>query len=308
MAGSSRTAEVCAYLDREGCAERRQVLTQLFGRRAVDTGLDSGVVTALLPGVLVLTRRAGDFTTRLRATSVWLGRRTVVSGCAALVLHGLCDETPRRLTVLVGSHSSVNGPPWMRVVHTDAIRQLVLRDGMRCATRERAVIDAWAESGRERRTTVVLEAMRRSSMRGSAVLRELARLPRVKGRRELIALLNDASAGIQSFLEHQARRTVLNTPDFRRLKRQVQITAMGITYTVDTLHEASKTIIEFDGATVHGTREQKKRDSARDAALAALGYVTVRIGYDDVMTRPAWCREVIRRVIAARSVRARTPE
>ena len=43
------------------------------------------------------------------------------------------------------------------------------------------------------------------------------------------------------------------------------------------------------------------RDNTRDAALATLDMLTLRIGYDDVMKRPAWCRDVIRRTIAARA-------
>jgi very-short-patch-repair endonuclease len=97
---------------------------------------------------------------------------------------------------------------------------------------------------------------------------------------------------------------VLNTADFSDLKRQVKFVAMGKDYIVDTYDEATRTVIEFDGAKVHGTREAKKRDNARDAALLTLGIATIRIGYDDAMTRPAWCREVIRRAIAARAVRA----
>jgi len=143
--------------------------------------------------------------------------------------------------------------------------------------------------------------MRHSNLKESAVLRELAKMPRVRGRRELVRLLEEASDGIQSFLEHRARRTVLNTPDFRSLQRQVTFTAMGKTYTVDTYDEATRTVIEFDGARFHGSRERKAYDNARDAALLTLGIATIRIGYDDVMTRPAWCREVIRRAIAARS-------
>jgi very-short-patch-repair endonuclease len=170
-----------------------------------------------------------------------------------------------------------------------------------CAPRERAVIDAWVESDRRDRLSVVLEAMRRSNLKGSAVLRELAKMPRVSGRRELIALLNEASDGIESFLEHRAHRTVLNTKDFRDLRRQVKFTALGNNYVVDTYHEASRTVIEFDGAAFHGTKEAKRRDNARDAALATLGLLTLRIGYDDVMSDPLRCREIIRRTVASRS-------
>jgi len=145
--------------------------------------------------------------------------------------------------------------------------------------------------------------MRRSNLSGDSVLAEADRMPRVRGRRDLVRLLHEASEGIQSYLEHRAHRTILNTADFRGLRRQVAFVAMGMAYTVDTYDEATRTVIEFDGAKVHGTAAAKKYDNARDAALATLGLLTVRIGYDDAMRRPGWCRDVIRRTIAARAGR-----
>ena len=303
MSGSSRAHEVLAFLDRDGVVVRRGALVGKFGRRAVKEVLGAGTAVEVLPGILALAGRGSEFGTRLRAASQWLPKRAVISGSAALWLYQLCDTPPRRVTAVVPVHAHLRNPPWLRVVHSDTIARAAYVRGVRCASRERAVIDAWIEAAPRERVSLVLEAMRRSNLTGAAVLRELARMPRVRGRRELVAVLKEASDGIQSFLEHRAHRTVLNTPDFRGLQRQVTFEAMGKTYIVDTYDEATRTVIELDGAKVHGTREAKARDNARDAALATLGLLTVRIGFDDVMNRPLWCREVIRRAIASRSVR-----
>jgi very-short-patch-repair endonuclease len=260
-----------------------------------------GLIRELLPGVFASSTQAESFRTRAEALRLWLPKTCVVSGLAALTLLDLAATAPSRVTVVAPNNRHLRVPDWVRLVRTGLVRTRELPDGVMCAARERAVIDAWVECPDRDRVSVVLEAMRRSNLKGSAVLRELGKMPRVRGRRELVRILNEASEGIQSYLEHRAHRTVLNTADFRGLQRQVTFTAMGKTYTVDTYDAESRTVIEFDGAKVHGTRERKAYDNARDAALLTLGIATIRIGYDDVMTRPLWCREVIRRAIAARA-------
>ncbi|MGC4175709.1 DUF559 domain-containing protein [Demequina sp.] len=255
----------------------------------------------ILPRVFAHPARARSFETRVEALRLWLPRSCVVSGLAALYLFELCESEPAVVTVITPRNLHLTGPSWLRVVRCGMVTTRQVSGGVMCASKERALIDAWIEARDVDKISTVLEAMRRSSIKGSAVLRELAKMPRVRRRRELVAILHAASEGIQSYLEHRARRTVLNTADFRDLGRQVTIPAMSTEYVVDTLDEPTRTIIEFDGAKVHGTHAAKKRDNARDAALATMGYLTIRIGYDDVMTRPRWCREVIRAAIAVRA-------
>lgn len=301
MSRPNRVNELVQQLDVPGTCASSAELAKAFDRKVVRTAAESGLVHQILPGVFALAAHAELFDTRIAGLRIWMARRCVVSGLAALWLLDLAESVPRRITVVAPNNYHPKSPDWMRLARTGHVLVREVRSGVMCAARERAVIDAWVEAAERDRVSVVLEAMRRSNLKGAAVMRELAKMPRVKGRRELVRLLEEASQGIQSFLEHRAHRTVLNTADFRDLKRQVEFTAMGKTYTVDTYDAATRTVIEFDGAKVHGTRARKAYDNARDAALATLGILTIRIGYDDVMTRPAWCREVIRRALAARA-------
>jgi very-short-patch-repair endonuclease len=299
----SRVDDLLEHLERDGFAARRKDLTTAFGGNAIAGVIRDGRVVELLPGILATAQQAASFRTRALASESWLPRSAAVSGLAALFLAGLSEITPASITVVVPNHRGLRSPVWMRVVRSDAVRAMSYFDGVRCTVPERAVIDAWCEVPERDRVSVVLEAMRRSKLKGVTVKRTLARMPRVKDRRGLIRLLDEASEGIQSYLESRAKRTVLNTADFRGLQRQVEFVAMGKTYVVDTYDPVTRTVIEFDGAKVHGTYAAKKRDNARDAALLTLGIATVRIGYDDVMKRPQHCREVIRRTLAARPVR-----
>ncbi len=68
----------------------------------------------------------------------------------------------------------------------------------------------------------------------------------------------------------------------------------------DMLHRGAMLVVELDGERYHGPRKAQQLDRTRDTDLAAAGYLTVRFGWDDVVYRPAWCRERLLAVVAAR--------
>lgn len=300
MSRPSRANALAAHVTaQQGCVSAKE-LASIFGYKSLSVARTQGLIAEVLPRVYAPSARHTELDTRLSALALWLPASCVVSGLAALWLLGLTEDAPRTLTVIAPRELHMNAPTWLRIRRTGLVKTREVRAGVMCAARERAVIDAWAEANPALRESIVLEALRRSNMKGATVLRALDQIPRVHGRRALVNVLREASDGIQSYLESRAKRTVLNTADFRGLERQVVFFAMGQRYVVDTYHRASNTVIEFDGAKVHGSFAAKKRDNARDAALATLAVLTVRIGFDDVMKRPEWCRDVIRRTIAAR--------
>ena len=74
----------------------------------------------------------------------------------------------------------------------------------------------------------------------------------------------------------------------------------GFVGRVDALHAASGTIVELDGRRFHGD-DRFQADRTRDQRLAALGYVVVRITWDDLEHHPMDVTERLRRTIAQRS-------
>lgn len=74
----------------------------------------------------------------------------------------------------------------------------------------------------------------------------------------------------------------------------------GFVGRVDALHEASATIVELDSRRFHG-EERFQSDRTRDQRLAALGYVVIRLTWDDVEHRPMDAVERIRRTVAVRT-------
>jgi very-short-patch-repair endonuclease len=57
-------------------------------------------------------------------------------------------------------------------------------------------------------------------------------------------------------------------------------------YEVDALFPAHKVIVELDGYEYHQGRRSFERDRERDTALLAAGYVTIRITWERLTTRP----------------------
>jgi very-short-patch-repair endonuclease len=74
---------------------------------------------------------------------------------------------------------------------------------------------------------------------------------------------------------------------------QYRVDLPGGPVRLDAAWPELKIAVEFDGAAFHGSPGARERDLRRDAALAALGWVVLRVGYRDVTERPAVCRAQI---------------
>ena len=125
--------------------------------------------------------------------------------------------------------------------------------------------------------------------------------PRLPHRRALRRLLADFADGATSPLEARARRDVFGGREFRDLEWQVRMRVGGRTIVAAAVHRAAMVAIELDGARFHDDDAARRADRLRDVELAAAGWVTLRFGWREVTERPKWCRERVRRVLAARS-------
>jgi very-short-patch-repair endonuclease len=57
-------------------------------------------------------------------------------------------------------------------------------------------------------------------------------------------------------------------------------------YEVDMLFERERVIVELDGWGYHSSRRSFRGDRRRDAELLALGYLTVRITFERLVSEP----------------------
>lgn len=79
-------------------------------------------------------------------------------------------------------------------------------------------------------------------------------------------------------------------------RRQVDLGGDDWIGRVDLLVVGTNLVIEADSARFHSSLSDRRRDAARDAAMAAAGYEVLRVPEEDVWARPT---EVARRVRTA---------
>jgi very-short-patch-repair endonuclease len=119
-------------------------------------------------------------------------------------------------------------------------------------------------------------------LRGEAALERLRERSRGhRGAAAIGAALDSGTAPTRSELE----RTLLRIVDAAGLPRpQSNVRVHGVE--VDALWAPQRVIVEVDGWAAHGHRAAFERDRARDAALAALGYVVMRFTWRQLTREP----------------------
>ncbi len=78
-------------------------------------------------------------------------------------------------------------------------------------------------------------------------------------------------------------------------------------FEVDAVWATSRVVVELDGAAFHDTRRAFLTDRRRDAALAASGYVVVRLTWDRVTREAPGVASELRRILAMRGAPAHIP-
>ncbi len=123
------------------------------------------------------------------------------------------------------------------------------------------------------------------------------RLPEREALRDLIALLE---AGCESELEIWGHTHVFDIPGLRHGVKQYHVPAGGRRYRLDLAFTLERVAVELDGFAYHSTHEQRERDTRRDAALAAVGWLTVRFTHHQLTTDPDGCQRQLLAILAQR--------
>ena len=229
----------------------------------------------------------------------WLPVNVVLTGLAACAVYGLVDAAPEEIRAAAPSPLHVRSPGWLRlrrcIVATPASRFA----GVRVAPVADAIVHAWEES-QDAARGAIFTALREGKTTVADLREALEHYPRVRKRRRLEAFLVHLLDGMHSFLEYQGARTVLNTPDLAQMTYQEPFIIQGNRFYADRYDPVTRTSVEFDGREFHGTAQAQARDSWRDSLFVSAGVLPIHLPYEDVMKRPAWCREQVRKAIAAR--------
>ncbi|MGY1707830.1 DUF559 domain-containing protein [Geodermatophilus sp. SYSU D00697] len=172
----------------------------------------------------------------------------------------------------------------------------------------RSLADSWgAAHGREgsRRAVervrgAVIATLRDRRVTPAQLRAEVLRRPALPGRRELEVLVGLVEQGCQSELEIWGVREVLRGPGMPRFVQQHPVVLPFGTVYLDAAVPEVEVAVELDGAAFHGSAADRERDTRRDVALAARGWVVLRFSYRRLTYEPEACRREILAVCRAR--------
>lgn len=136
--------------------------------------------------------------------------------------------------------------------------------------------------------SLVTDACRRRMTTPARLARELEQQEQLTGRRWLLAVLAEASQGVQSVLESSYRRNVERAHGLPRPDRQLsEHTEDGRVYR-DARYQRFALVIELDGRIGHELSHDRWDDQDRDLLAATDALLTLRLGWRHTESTP--CR------------------
>ncbi len=225
----------------------------------------------------------------------------LVSGRAALQLSGWQAADAARIDVVLPRDLRLARPHYVDVLRTDQQWEADAVDGIPVTSPEDAVVVAWRRSAPDDRRGLLLDALRDGVVNVARLRRRIEAHGRLPRRAEMLALVALSEQGVTTVLEHIAATEVFVGPDWARWERQAPVRLSdGVTLHPDMLHRRARVAVELDGARYHSDDAARRADVERDALLAAEGYTVIRLTWEDVTRRPAWCREKLLAAVRAR--------
>lgn len=291
--------EVDAVLRGCGDVAARRRLVAAVGRGAFDAEVRSGALVAPFPRAYCRPWSVDDPNVLERAALTSVGPPAALSHATALRRHDLLAR-PSAVHVTVPASRSLRQNGGLVVHRTHRFPPLQRIDGLPTVTAAAALTDCWPLLPPSERRAPVIDAVRRGIATVAELRSEVQRRPRLADRRALLELLELLAAGCESELEIWGLLHVFDAPGLRHGHRQYWVSAGGRNYRLDLAYLAERVAVEMDGAGTHGSRSARERDIARDAALAAIGWLTLRFSYERLTQDVSGCRRETLAVLAHR--------
>lgn len=290
-----------------GLATRQQLL-RCIPAAVLDGHIGRRQLVRVFPHVYRLKDTPDDDLTSLRAALLHAGPASALSHTTALAVWGECAFA-RPLHLTVDESVRRAGSPEL-IVHRrkdfdPESRQCVERRGLRVTALPRTVVDSWPLLPPDQRRPLALDLARRRLVTADQLDDALAGRPNVAGRRLLRQTIDLIADGCQSELEAHG---ILGVFRHRSLPRSVGQYRIGLPDMVVHLDRAWPEVmvgVELDGARYHTSEEDRRRDLARDTALAALGWIVLRFTYAEVLRDPEGVRAKILQVYRTRLAQLR---
>jgi very-short-patch-repair endonuclease len=258
-----------------GLVSRQQLLSAGIGRGAIRRMLDQGRLWPEHQGVYSVGYPSKQPLARETAALLAMGPNAVLSHLSAAAAWGMYPQRPDDAPVEV----LVPGPHVRRGIIAHRTTRLGPHEVRLC---QALPVTSPVRTVQDMAATVSMRELERAV--DEAVVRRLMRVhqlsdgvARDKGRR--------GGPILAALLEHRGNTTITRSQAEERMLDIIR--AAGFPppetnariggYEVDFLWRPQRLIVEIDGYTYHSTRSAFERDRAKDATLAAAGYLVIRI-------------------------------
>lgn len=293
-------ADVYETLRHHPVAVTRAELVALSSVARARTAISRGEIVRLLPNAYVAAEHVQSWAARADAALAWAGSGAMLAGKSALFAWALIDRPPAVIDLVVSEDRNLRTPRWLNAHRASYPIDPISVAGMPTAPIPFAIAQGYADLNESERSDAVFGAIAQRMTTTQALRHAIAVMPRVRHRRSLDSQIAAAEEGAESWLEEHSLRTVFCGKDFDQFIRQHKVAREDRRYRLDMYDPFTRTCVELDSYTWHSREDQRLRDIRRDADLAALGILTVRLASRDLTERPDWCRAMVRDVLAAR--------
>jgi hypothetical protein len=290
-----------------GIASRQELLVHVPAT-VLDGFVGRRSLTRVFPHVYCLRDQRLDDQLLLRAALRHTGPGAALSHTSALAVWGVLDlRRPVHLTV-DQSVRRAGGPEL--VVHR-RLRfhaeppQCVVRHGLLVTDPARSLVDSWPLLPIGDRRPLLLDAARRRLVTAPELSHALAERPNVAGHRTLVQAIDLVQDGCESELEALGVLGVFRHRSMPPSIGQYRLRLPDGGIRLDRAWPEVKLAVELDGARHHTSPEDRRRDLARDTALAAHGWVVLRFTYADVRRDPDAVRRRVLEVYRMRAAQLR---
>ena len=234
--------------------------------------------------------------------------RGALSHLTALAIWGIAEFETEELHVTLPGRATHRSTNELRVHQREGFTlgspQTVIKNGLPVVRLERAAVESWPliSNAYDRRSSVIAAVGRRLTT-PERLFHEARCVPNLKGRAGLLAILDLLREGCRSQLEIYGYLHVFSDPSLPAPRLQYPVKLPARTVYLDVAFVEELVCIELDGPQYHPDPEL---DHRRDAELARMGWLTVRIApkkLRDVVSTKAEVREILDR----RRVQLRLP-
>jgi very-short-patch-repair endonuclease len=273
----------------QGLVTREQLRDLGFSDNAVSKALDRGWLHPVFHGVHSVGHRHLTSSARLLAATLACGSGSVVSHGTAAWLYGLRSWEPEEIDVIapVEAGRKIAGIR-RRFVPLPEGREVWRRSGVPVTSPTRTIVDC-AGSDPKGIAAMVEQAAVLSLLDVLAIDRVLEGRRR-RGTKQLRRVLEPwrrYRPGIKIRSRMEAKLLpLLSEAALPIPQTNVRVRARRKTYEVDFLWRAEKVVVETDGRRFHDNPAAGSRDSDRNHALTAAGYLIPRLDWEDLRDRP----------------------